>query len=55
MTTFNIWKLAPEQLSPTGPWQFQSAILAPDRHAALETAKARHGQEGEYRICAWSL
>jgi hypothetical protein len=50
MKTFNIWKLVPEQVGPTGPWQFQSATLARNESEAIETAKMRHGLDAQYKV-----
>ena len=50
MKTFNVWKLVNEPVGPTGPWQFQSAVLARNEAEALETAKMRHGLKAEYKV-----
>lgn len=50
MKTFNIWKLVKEQVGPTGPWQFQSAVLARNESDAIETAKMRHGLDAQYKV-----
>ena len=50
MKTFNVWKLVEHEARPTGPWQFQSAVLARNEKDAIETAKSRYGLDGEYKV-----